>query len=94
MGGLKINWSDGTSDIVGTQEGNQVKLEVPEGEHVVSVVGKAGWFVDSLALVTSSGKVVGPAGGDGGRRKNVLECLGSDCDITKTFVDGISVCIL
>jgi len=94
VSGLKINWSDGTSDIVGTQEGNQVKLEVPEGEHVVSVVGKAGWFVDSLALVTSSGKVVGPAGGDGGGRKNVLACLESHCEMTRTFVDGISGCVV
>lgn len=46
--------------------------------------------MDSLGLVTSSGKVLGPAGGVGGGKKNALVGLGPHCEITKTFLDGIS----
>ena len=51
-------WSDGTEDAIGYGE-VAATLEVPQGEHVSYVVGNFGWYVDSLTIISSSGKPLG-----------------------------------
>ena len=58
VGGLDLVWSDGTGDAIGYGE-VAATLEVPQGEHVSYVVGNFGWYVDSLTIISSSGKPLG-----------------------------------
>ena len=51
-------WSDGTEDVIGYGE-VAATLEVPQGQHVSYVVGNFGWYVDSLTIISSSGKPLG-----------------------------------
>ena len=48
-------------------------------------------YVDNLGIVTSSGRVLGPIGGQGGGQRNCLESLPVGCDIRRTFLDRIKV---
>ena len=51
------------------------RLEVPQGEHVSYVVGNAGWYVDNLVFISSSGR---PLGRTKGRRRRRLNFLSQD----------------
>ena len=65
--------------------------QVNAGEHICCVTGQSGWYVDNLGIVTSSGRVLGPVGGQGGGQRNCLESLPVGCDIRRTFLDRIKV---
>ena len=88
--GFAITWSDGTESEVG--HGNvTATFEIPDGEHINFVFGWSGWFVDNLTLVLSSGKKLGPVGGDGGSFMNSIASLPPENHCFNTFLDGIKV---
>jgi len=95
IGGITLQWSDGSSDTVGamSDSGNPslIEIEVPEGEHVSFVTGNSGWYVDTLAFVSSSGRKLGPkviVGGDGGDFRNPLSTLDPKFNSFNTYLDG------
>jgi len=90
VAGLELRWSDEMVDKVGGgDEERTVKLEMGEKEHMVSVLGQSGWYVDQLIVVTSKGRVLGPVGGDGGGLRNTLSSLDSVHNVGNMFLDGV-----
>jgi len=93
IGGIRVVWSDGSSDSVGSEcaAPNMVDIEVPAGEHVSFVSGNSGWYIDNLHFVASSGKRLGPnivVGGDGGDFRNPLSTLDPQFNSFNTYLDG------
>jgi len=96
IGGIRVLWSDGSSDSVGADAGdagdaNRIDMEVPDGEHVSFVSGNSGWYIDNLQFMTSSGKRLGPntvVGGDGGDFRNPLSTMDPKYNSFNTYLDG------
>lgn len=93
IGGIKLVWSDGSSDTAGAEPvaPNRVDMEVPDGEHVSFVSGNSGWYIDTLSFVSSSGKRLGPniiIGGDGGDFRNPLITLDPKFNSFNSYLDG------
>jgi len=96
IGGIRVLWSDGSSDSVGADAGddNRIDMEVPDGEHVSFVSGNSGCYIDNLHFVASSGRRLGPntiVGGDGGDFRNPLSTLDPKFNSFNTYLDGFQV---
>ena len=95
VGGLVLHWTDGAIDRLGVGEEEALALpllEVPQDQHIAYVYGSSGWFVDRLAFVLSSGKLLGDAelGGDGGvLRQHTLCLLRQQFNATNLHLDGV-----
>jgi len=95
VGGMALAWSDNTQDCFGMSEEEAINIplsEVDEGHHVSFVFGRSGWYVDALAFVTSSGKILGSkgvVGGDGGGFRHTLGLLNTKYNTANIYLDGV-----
>ena len=77
LGGIKLVWSNGSTDVAGeTEEDNTTDdmelftVSLSEGEHIQRLDLCIGWFIEKLKLTSNKGKVFGPWGCEGGEQKN------------------------
>ena len=79
VGGMSLHFasSDGERLMhVGADSGTSLHVvHLHAGEHIKSVFGRAGWFVDVLTFETTEGRCFGPYGGDGGEEKDLMKTI-------------------
>jgi len=98
LGGVEVLWSNGSRDVAGcspdTCPGPPVELELQQvelgdGEHVQRVELRSGWFIENIKLVTNTGKVHGPWGGEGGEERKVHRHIRKGVNSRHVYLDGI-----
>lgn len=63
--------------------------ELAEGEHFQRLDLRSGWWVDSVRLVSSGGKVFGPWGGQGGEERRPHRLLRKGVNPRHVYLDGV-----
>jgi len=99
LGGLKLTWSNGSTDVAGEIDENGDKsdileleeqtAELGEGEHFEKLELKCGWFIEGVKMSTSGGKVFGPWGGDGGEEKKPHKHIRKGVNPRHVYLDGV-----
>jgi len=98
LGGLKLIWSNGSTDVAGeineNLENNLLDLEeqtaeLSDGENFQRLELRCGWFIESLKLTSSTGKVFGPWGGEGGEEKKPHKHIRKGVNPKHVYLDGV-----
>ena len=99
LGGLKLTWSNGSTDVAGEIDENGDKsdileleeqtAELGEGEHFEKLELRCGWFIEGVKMSTSGGKVFGPWGGDGGEEKKPHKHIRKGVNPRHVYLDGV-----
>ena len=66
--GFKVQLVDGTEKAIGMtrNDGRNVEeFDIPQGQHIKSVLLRSGWYIDALGFVTNGGMAF-KVGGEGG----------------------------
>ena len=73
--GFKVTLVDGTTKAFGMtlNDGRNVEeFEVPEGQHIQSVILRSGWYIDTFGVVTNAGLRF-KVGGSGGDERRIVQ---------------------
>lgn len=95
LGGLKVSWSNGSTDVAGETETSEdsdlqsYSVDLSENENIQKVDLRAGWFIDRIQMVSNTGKIYGPFGGEGGESKKTQRLLRRNVDPRYVYLDGI-----
>ena len=99
LGGLKLIWSNGSTDVAGETDENadrsglveleEQTAELGEGEHFQKLELRCGWFIEALKLTSSGGKVFGPWGGEGGEEKKPHKHIRKGVNPRHVYLDGV-----
>jgi len=102
LGGLKVVWSNGSTDVAGRTDSGQDTAEaghqdniikhtvsLEEGENIQKLDMKSGWFIDRLKLTTNKGRAFGHFGGDGGETRKTQRMLRRNVEPKFVYLDGI-----
>eukprot|EP00092_Neocalanus_flemingeri_P022961 GFUD01024893.1.p1 GENE.GFUD01024893.1~~GFUD01024893.1.p1 ORF type:complete len:633 (+),score=228.00 GFUD01024893.1:113-1900(+) len=99
LGGLKLVWSNGSTDVAGETgetadrsglvELEEVTAELGEGEHIQKLEIRSGWFIEGVKMTSNGGKVFGPWGGEGGDEKKPHKHIRKGVNPRHVYLDGI-----
>ncbi|KAI8580078.1 hypothetical protein K450DRAFT_239280 [Umbelopsis ramanniana AG] len=64
--GMVFRWSDGTSNVLGTQGGGATEFNLKPGEYPTKFIVRSGGWVDGLQILTNTGRASPWFGGQGG----------------------------
>jgi len=100
LGGLKLIWSNGSTDVAGETDESvdssglveleEQTAELGDGEHFQKLELKSGWFIEALKLVSNGGKVFGPwGGGEGGEERKPHKHIRKGVNPHHVYLDGV-----
>ena len=99
LGGLKLIWSNGSTDVAGETDetacrASLVELEeqtaeLGDGEHFQKLELRSGWFIEALKLTSNGGKVFGPWGGEGGEERKPHKHIRKGVNHRHVYLDGV-----
>ena len=69
--GLQLVTAAGAGPLHGSNDGPLTSVQLAPGETITSINGRSDSLLDSIAFTTSTGRIVGPFGGDGGEAFNL-----------------------
>jgi len=99
LGGVKVVWSNGSTDVAGDIPNSshssphppleEKVAELGEGEHFQKLELRSAWWVDNIKLTTNKGKVFGPWGGEGGEEKKPHRQIRKGVNARHVYLDGL-----
>ena len=99
MGGLKLIWSNGSTDVAGeTPENSETAeplnleeqvAELGDGEHFQKLDIRSGWFIESVRLLSNTGKIYGRFGGEGGEERKTHKHIRKVVNPRHVYLDGV-----
>jgi len=99
LGGLKLIWSNGSTDVAGeTPENSETAeplnleeqvAELGDGEHFQKLDIRSGWFIESVRLLSNTGKIYGRFGGEGGEERKTHKHIRKVVNPRHVYLDGV-----
>jgi len=98
LGGVKVVWSNGSTDVAGDTPNSphssphpleEQVAELGEGEHFQKLELRSAWWVDNVKLTTNKGKVFGPWGGEGGEERRPHRQIRKGVNSRHVYLDGL-----
>jgi len=103
LGGIKLVWSNGSTDVAGETEespsgpsgaGGAGEFEtltasLGEGEHFQKLDINSSWFIERVRLSSNLGNVFGPYGGEGGEDRRPHRTIRKGVNPKHVYLDGV-----
>jgi hypothetical protein len=92
IGGLKLYLDNNKTLEFGCKKSANLDvttLTVPDGQHIATVHGQSGWYIDQLEFITNTGLQLGPVGGNGGSVRFIEHDIDPTIGLERVYLDGI-----
>jgi len=98
LGGIKLVWSNGSTDVAGETEeslsgpGGELdtfSATLGEGEHFQKLEINSSWFIEKVKLTSNQGNVFGPFGGEGGEDRRAHRSIRKGVNPKHVYLDGV-----